>query len=276
MGSVKHKLCGDGPGSVDVVPGHHADGDAGSLALRDRGRHLRSHRVLKQSRKDHQPIIWCLQTKLNIMMMAPQCRLCRRRSCLLSHCPPPSPQSLAPSTSRNEPGNISTHMLSSIPLQIWARSHLVLLRLGGHKVPVGQADGSQAVLGHRLDHSLDQPVENEHTVIVWPQPKHSKASKEREKSGYQNLSWWCAVKLSTLPFSANRKLHFFITISDAPFVYTLKGGSLMSFLRMCVSPESSCVKGNDGAHGLASRVESVNLLEPRVRHVASHLLTVYI
>ena len=30
------------------------------------------------------------------------------------------------------------------------------------------------------------------------------------------------VKLSTLPFSANRKLHFFITISDAPFVYTLE------------------------------------------------------
>ena len=30
------------------------------------------------------------------------------------------------------------------------------------------------------------------------------------------------VKLSTLPFSAKRKLHFFITISDAPFVYTLE------------------------------------------------------
>ena len=29
------------------------------------------------------------------------------------------------------------------------------------------------------------------------------------------------MKLSTRPFSANKKLHFFITISDAPFVYTL-------------------------------------------------------
>ena len=36
-----------------------------------------------------------------------------------------------------------------------------------------------------------------------------------------NLSWCWAVKLSTRPFSANKKLHFFITISDAPFVYTL-------------------------------------------------------
>ena len=29
------------------------------------------------------------------------------------------------------------------------------------------------------------------------------------------------MKPSTRPFSANKKLHFFITISDAPFVYTL-------------------------------------------------------
>ena len=36
-----------------------------------------------------------------------------------------------------------------------------------------------------------------------------------------NLSWCWAVKLSTRPFSANKKLHFFMTISDAPFVYTL-------------------------------------------------------
>ena len=34
--------------------------------------------------------------------------------------------------------------------------HLILLSLGWHKVPVGQADGSQAVLCHRLDHSLDK------------------------------------------------------------------------------------------------------------------------
>ena len=29
----RHKLCGDGPGGVDVVPGDHTDCDAGSLAL---------------------------------------------------------------------------------------------------------------------------------------------------------------------------------------------------------------------------------------------------
>ena len=48
-------------------------------------------------------------------------------------------------------------------------------------------------------------------------------------------------------------------------------GSLFGEHLLCVSPESSCVEGNDGAHGLASRVERVNLLEPRVRHVPSHL-----
>ena len=39
-------------------------------------------------------------------------------------------------------------------------------------------------------------------------------------------------------------------------------------------PESSGVEGYDGAHGLASRVECVNFLEPGVRHVPSHLQTV--
>ena len=42
-------LSGDCPGGVDVVPGDHADSDAGSLALLDGGRHLRSYWVLKQS-----------------------------------------------------------------------------------------------------------------------------------------------------------------------------------------------------------------------------------
>ena len=41
-------------------------------------------------------------------------------------------------------------------------------------------------------------------------------------------------------------------------------------------PESSGVEGYDGAHGLASRVERVNLLEPGVGHVSSHLQTVAI
>ena len=38
-----------------------------------------------------------------------------------------------------------------------------------------------------------------------------------------------------------------------------------------MSPKSSAVERNDGAHGLARRVESVNLLEPSVRHVPPHL-----
>ena len=36
--------------------------------------------------------------------------------------------------------------------------NLVLLRLAGYKVPVGDRNGSEAVLGHGLDHRLDQPV----------------------------------------------------------------------------------------------------------------------
>ena len=34
------------------------------------------------------------------------------------------------------------------------KSHLVLVGLVGHEVPVGQGDGPQAVLGHGLDHVL--------------------------------------------------------------------------------------------------------------------------
>ena len=40
-------LSGDCPGGVDVVPGDHTDGDAGSLALLDRGGNLGSHRILE-------------------------------------------------------------------------------------------------------------------------------------------------------------------------------------------------------------------------------------
>ena len=155
---------------------------------------------------------------------SPQCRRCRRRSCLRSHCPPPSPRSLAPLTSRNEPENVSRltgswlcwWMFSAIPEQIWAKTHLILLSLGGDKVPVGQADRSQAVLCHGLNHSLDQPEKT-----VW-HSKYYSFEREAKLRIYSNLSWWWVVKLSTLPFSANRKLHFFITISDAPFVYTLE------------------------------------------------------
>ena len=40
-------LSGDCPGGVDVVPGDHTDGDAGSLALLDRGGNLGSDRILE-------------------------------------------------------------------------------------------------------------------------------------------------------------------------------------------------------------------------------------
>ena len=52
--------------------------------------------------------------------------------------------------------------------------------------------------------------------------------------------------------------------------------SLLGEQSLSVLPESSRVEGYDGAHGLASRVECVNLLEPGVRHVTSHLQPVHI
>ena len=85
-------------------------------------------------------------------------------------------------TSRNEPENVSsltrsqiiggrvelakrqTFLSLSLDIdvvecfqRILANIHLILLGLGGDKVPVGQADRSQAVLCHWLNHGLDQP-----------------------------------------------------------------------------------------------------------------------